>query len=315
MAREFNERDHPRWPAEAPQGRGGRFRDAGAPGGGDWAQRLSDAIGGGSPTPPPLPDFPDDGVRLQAVEITTRKRWRDDYGNYPDFEMWDPIDGMWRSGHNARAELGTENLLLGNEYSLATFTAHAPVYTRRANLDVDAYQRSSPFGRPPDPNTEYYSGLVGSWVPGDKIEVSSSGFWFFTAGSGGRYGFHEQRHGDLGDDPLGTLLDSVPAEGEVKTRPHIKPLEWFYTRPQSPDPREASFYSARVLRGQDLIDHPQLAMGGWQIKGPDGRWHTIEEVYQDDPDEEVVELIADGYHVPDLDTSEEIVVRPQQWDY
>jgi len=47
VARRFVEHDHPRWPAEAPDSKGGEFRDKTPDigGGGDWADRLSGRIG------------------------------------------------------------------------------------------------------------------------------------------------------------------------------------------------------------------------------------------------------------------------------
>jgi len=52
VARRFVESDHPRWPAETPDSKGGEFRDK-TPGigGGDWADRLSGRIGVREPQP------------------------------------------------------------------------------------------------------------------------------------------------------------------------------------------------------------------------------------------------------------------------
>jgi len=85
-------------------------------------------------------------------------------------------------------------------------------------------------------------------------------------------------------------------------RPMIDPpeMEGLHTHPQK------TTVGARLLD-----DLPAWTGGGYQIYNPDtGTWHTIEEIYQDNPDEEEIELIADGYHLPHLDTSDEIVVRP-----
>ena len=52
MARRFVESDHPRWPAETPDSKGGEFRDKTPDiGGGDWADRLSGRIGVREPQP------------------------------------------------------------------------------------------------------------------------------------------------------------------------------------------------------------------------------------------------------------------------
>jgi len=53
VARRFVESDHPRWPAEAPDSKGGEFRDKTPDigGGGDWADRLSGRIGVREPQP------------------------------------------------------------------------------------------------------------------------------------------------------------------------------------------------------------------------------------------------------------------------
>jgi hypothetical protein len=252
-----------------------------------------------------FPDVPPDGIRLQAGEVGRRaRRW--DF--FRGLEFWDDGLSTWVRGEEVswdsqRRELNVPDL--SGIHGYLRYSEHAPIYVRRA---VEPMVYADPETDQPDPNLEYLNYESGIWVEGRHITAH-------TADELGPY--HDTGPYWEAFDTAFDLGGRDPATGRmgIPGRAPAKPFEYFHTRPPSPDPEEASFYGARVLRGQDLVDYPQLTMGGWQVKGPDGRWHTIEEVYQDDPDEEEIELITGGWHEPHLDTSEELIVRPQQWDY
>jgi len=130
--------------------------------------------------------------------------------------------------------------------------------------------------QPPNPDWEYLVDFYdeSEWIDAPQIDVAD-GEWVYD----------------------GEILTAV-----LGGRPMIDPpeMEGLHTHPQ------------KTTVGARLLDNlPAWTGGGYQIYNPDtGTWHTIEEIYQDNPDEEEIELIADGYHLPHLDTSDEIIVRP-----
>lgn len=291
---------HPRDPEN------GQFTDI-------WIRTLSDLIDKWG-----LPDLPASGIKLQATEAIMRAdRWT--MGGYNDrkfsgFEFWDPNNEGWRSGFSLRVGMSGETLIADDELSQGTISGrlewsqHAPIWMR-LSTGAGPEMLEPEVTAVPDPAREYQVGDV--WVPGGRLKVV------------------ETPNGNelLVDRGNGNLAGLSPREWDpytetyvVRSRPHIAPPELFHRRPGHPDERMRSFDGAHILLGQDLLDTPGLASGGFQIYNEqDKTWHTIEEVYQNYDDngmeEQDLEVVADGLHLPFLGISDEIAVRPTPIDY
>lgn len=324
---DWDEAEHPRDPHT------GEFIDK--PGG--WVQAVSDAIGrisderggdlpgyygpkSGNSGPLGLADLPADGYREPARFWAQRAEDHDPENHIlgSQYEVWDPIHEAWRDGSHAYGQNQALNLFDPNQGQMgwpnlgdATFVPSAYATVRAAG--------SAPTGRTvdvfyeqPDPAWEYNA--KGVWVPGENIQVVPTGdfpqLWMIGTNP----------HSRLSGTYLGVQEGT---DGKVAGRPRMLPMQHFWEHARRhPNERLAAFHQAKVFPAQDLADNPQYQTGGWQILGPDGLWHTIEEVYQQyslsehgaEP-EESIELIADGWHEPDMDTSEEITVRPRPLDW
>lgn len=310
----WDESKHPRNPHT------GEFTDV-------WIRTLSDLIDKWG-----LPDLPASGIKMQAREVVYRAdRWT--MGGYNDrkfsgFEFWDPNNEGWRSGVSLRVGMSGETLVADDELSRGTvsgrleWTQHAPIWMRlstgagpeRVEPEADAV---------PDPEREYLVGDV--WVSGSKIKVNTVLPGVNLARGAGQ---HPVRPNEwIVDHPGSNLHGLSPREWNpttetymVRSRPHVPPPELFHRRPGHPDERMRSFDGAHILLGQDLLDTPGLTQGGFQIYNEqDKTWHTIEEVYQNFDDngmeEQDLEVVADGLHLPFLGISDEITVRPTPIDY
>jgi len=282
----WDERKHPRDP------RDGQFTES-------WATAISDQIAGAvgratsSPNLPRLQpggglpaDTPADG-RVDKIDDLFDATEHLDEGN--GFGRFDGVEFFvesygWIQGDEAQAgRLGSTiqigggedvhiiGLDAGEEVSLA-----GKARWRHTDLrEVDMSQ-------PPDLSWEY---LIDSPDAGESIWWDGSDFDVVD----GRWTLE----GEWVDDYLETPLMGRPAV-------YPPTMEGLHTHPQ------------KTTVGARLLDNlPAWTGGGYQIYNPDtGTWHTIEEIYQDNPDEEEIDLIADGYHLPHLDTSDEIIVRP-----
>lgn len=280
------ERKHPRDPAD------GQFVETP---GSAWAARISDAIGSGRPAavdPPAvqavtelreLPETPPDGVDLRLDQLGQYGRDVDDEGEvrFLGLEFWDAFNGTWRDGGNTVLE--GDELVFENDFGPVTWSGGVTVrHELVSDIETDTNSQE------PDPSLEYYNENSDEWIPGEDLTRVKSQYY-----DGWEW---ETEDGDI-------------LAGEVLGRPIIHPTD-FDSKPLDPD-----HPGARQIRALDLVDlrNRGYLLGGYQILGPDGQWHTIEEAYQDDPDQEVMELIADGLHLPGLDTSEELVIRRTPW--
>lgn len=292
------ERKHPRDPAD------GQFVETP---GSAWAARISDSIGGGRPAahnPPAIqsvtelkqfPQVSPDGRPVSLKALSQYGRMEDD-GESPSFdglEFWDEHNGTWRDGGLAFMETGDDGQLElhiddPDEGGLGGLTIRGGVTVRNA---IEPTVHHTPGVDPPDPKLEYLHLGANMYVHGNAIEVIKSPY-------------HEGYDWEAYD----STFEPDP-DGSILGRLAIYPTN-FDTRPLDPDHPDA-----RQVRALDLLEKPNRAylLGGYQILGPDGQWHTIEEAYQDDPDQEVMELIADGLHLPELDTSEELIIRRTPW--
>jgi len=304
---------------------------------GGWVQAVSDAIdrisdehGGALPReygdvgPLTLSDLPADGYRETARFWAVRGLDRDhEYGSLgSEFEVWDPLIETWRDGSQSfssgspdgdwfeftladpHPEMQGWPVLDRTDFSRSTHVhvrsaSHAPT-SRAVDMSVET----------PDPDWEYNA--KGVWVAGTNLNVT-------PPGPG-----NDEQMWTVNSTPYSRLTGTMLwHDRHIQGRPRMLPNQHFWEHARRhPNDRLAAFHQAKVFPAQDLADNPQYASGGWQIFGPDGLWHTIEEVYQNyavtehggEPVESL-ELIADGWHEPDLDTSEEITVRPRPLEW
>lgn len=242
--------------------------------------------------------FPSEGMGVPAGGLIAA---REASGTFGQMEFWDPGSQMWISGANASVVLDPANLRdkriwFRNPVGAPRIDLHPGendrVTIRPQSEPSDVHYEA--IGRDlPDPSMDYLDVYSGRWVPGADIEVIESPSAF---GPGVKW-----EHKPSGMEVQAGYV-SVGSH-ELLARPRIVPtrLDYMMGDPDNP--------GAHLLPAVDLLSSPSYTNGGYEILGPDGRWHVIEEVYQDDPDEEEMELIADGLHLPHLDTSEEISVR------
>jgi len=284
---DWDPRKHPRDP------RDGQFTES-------WATAISDQIAGAvgrATSSPNLPRLTADGGLPADTPADGRVDTIDDLldatahlGDGTGFGRFDGVEFFidyygWIGGDEAQALPHSSAIQIGGgeDAQIIGMAAGEDVTmegkARWRHMDL----READMSQPPDPAWEY---LIDSPDAGESI-------WW----DGGDFDVVDGRW-VLEGEPVDDYLEGQPLMG----RPAIYPphMEGLFTHPQK------TTVAARLLD-----DLPAWTGGGYQIYNPDtGTWHTIEEIYQDNPDEEEIELIADGYHLPHLDTSDEIVVRP-----
>jgi hypothetical protein len=133
---------------------------------------------------------------------------------------------------------------------------------------------------PPKAGMEYYLFQMDEFVRAEEIEVDENGDWYFA----------------------GTRV--AGPDNQVPERPHLPPAPF--------DGLSSSDLGSgtKQIKAGKLLPFPSFQSGGYEVYDPENKtWHVIEELYQDDPDEEVMELIADGLHWSHLDTSEDLTIR------
>jgi len=269
-----------------------------------WATAISDQIagavgktasspslsrlqpGGGLPADTPLDGRVDGIADLKAA--TSSLDDGDGYGRFNGVEFYNPDESQWVTADEARLlrttqvgpggtlrEVG-DTITVDNQEGLTIGLVYDEAVTWQGNVrwrHTDLREIADQT-QPPNPDWEYEA--EGMWIPGSEIDQVD-----------GQYVFEGEAL-SYEDVPIG--------------RPIVRPpeMEGLHTHPQ------------KTTVGARLLDNlAAWTGGGYQIYNPDtGTWHTIEEIYQDNPDEEEIELIADGYHLPHLDTSDEIIVRP-----
>lgn len=267
-----DERKHPRNPAD-----------------GRWVEKLSVQMmmsGGGYHV-----EFPPEGLAVPAAGLMASKTAGGTFGR---MEFWDPDSQMWIQGRNADVYLVPPDLqqkrIWFRQPVGAPQVQMQPGVNDRVTIRPAAEVEDTHYvtiGEDlPDPTLDYLDTYSGRWIPGADIIISPTGW----------------EYGPTGMDIQASRITGFEKH-EILARPRHIPtkLDYMVGDPDNP--------GAHLLPAIDLLSSPSYTNGGYQILGPDGRWHTIEEVYQDDPDEEEMELIADGLHLPHLDTSEEISVR------
>lgn len=275
-----DERKHPRNPAD-----------------GRWVEKLSAQMmmsGGGYHV-----EFPPEGLAVPAAGLMASKAAGGTFGR---MDFWDPDSKMWVSGRNADVylvppDMQSKRIWFRQPVGAPQMDLQLSEYDRvtiRPQSDVDQVHYVTLGEDLPDPAMEYLDNYSGRWIPGADIKVLE-GQGSFGAAARWEYA------------PTGMEIQSSRITGfqkhELLARPRHIPtrLDYMVGDPDNP--------GAHLMPAEDLLLSPSYTNGGYQILGPDGRWHTIEEIYRDDPDEEEMELIADGLHLPHLDTSEEISVR------
>lgn len=237
-----------------------------------------------------LPQVSPDGrpISLKQLAQFGRIQNDDEQPSFDGLEFWDEHNGQWRDGGLAFMETGDDGkpeLLIDDpEESLGEVTVKGGVTVRQF---LDHTVEVWPNTDSPDPNLEYLHVDSGVWIDGGAIERIKSEY-------------HDGYDWEAYDSTF---------EPPIAGRPAIYPTN-FDSRPLDPDHK-----AARLVRALDLLDKGNGGYfhGGYEVLGPDGTWHLVEEAYQDDPDQEVMELIADGLHLPALDTSEELTIRRVAW--
>jgi hypothetical protein len=252
-----------------------------------------------------LPDFPADGQKMQASEMAYRKRWLDEHGRYSGLEIWHPNQGTWmdaadafpkgRSYGPADEDDPMKGIKLDDPYGIGLtmhWTPSAPIHVRRR---LEPARRVDQTREKPSPRMEYLHEETGVWMPGSRIDVDpDTGMW------------------DAFGSPFGS--------GKVAERPHYPPTN-FDDRPAAYGftPEDHAFNGMiRTIYLQDVVDQPSYLQGGYQMRGEDGQWHTLEEVYQAYPeleDSDLFELIAGDLHFPEIEASSELTVRRTPMDY
>lgn len=274
-----DERKHPRNPAD-----------------GRWVEKVSAQMmmGGVSSG-----HFPYEGIGVPAAGLITTSQGS---GTFHHMEFWDPDTQMWVQGRNAAVILEPpalqEKRIWFRQPVGAPQVKMQPGMNDRVTIRPAAEAEDVHYvtlGEDlPDPAMEYLDNYSGRWIPGADIKVTDGQGSF---GADARWEY----------EPTGMEIQASRITGfskhELLARPRHVPtrLDYMVGDPDNP--------GAHLMPAVDLLSSPSYVNGGYEILGPDGRWHLIEEVYQDDPDEEEMELIADGLHLPHLDTSEEISVR------
>jgi len=274
-----DERKHPRNPAD-----------------GRWVEKVATQmmLGGVASN-----YFPQEGIGVPAGGLITTSQGS---GTFHHMEFWDPGTQMWIQGRNANVYLVPPDMQEKRIWFRQPIGApqieiqpgmHDRVTIRPAAEAEDVHYVTLGEDRP-DPAMDYLDTYSGRWIPGADIKVLGGQGSF---GAAARWEY----------EPTGMEIQSSRITGfqkhELLARPRHIPtrLDYMVGDPDNP--------GAHLLPAVDLLSSPSYTNGGYEILGPDGKWHIIEEVYQDDPDEEEMELIADGLHLPHLDTSEEVSVR------
>lgn len=237
--------------------------------------------------------WPPEGMHLTGRQLASLDR-QDHMQPLRGFEIWDEGQRGWRNGAHAAIILDPE------DFSKRTVMVTDPTRMWGGPLVIRGDQRVpvrnyiDPTGeaRPgrdrPLPDREYFHLETRRWIRGSDVDVETEDdgqVWWST--------FDSRFQVDNG----------VVKSGTIPHRPRHHPtrLDVMMADPDHP--------GAHLMPAVDLLSSPSYTNGGYEILGPDGLWHIIEEVYQDDPDEEEMELIADGLHLPHLDTSEELSIR------
>lgn len=257
---------------------------------GQWVDAVNARLmmGGSIPS-----GFPLEGMAVPAAGLIAA---RESVGSFGQMEFWDPDRQTWIIGVDASVILDPEDfskkrIWFRNPTGAPTVTLFPGEHDRVTIRPRDPNDlQYAELGSTPDPAMEYLDSYSGRWIPGSEIGVDDDPN-------------AARRHWMWNGMEIQASMITGFSKQELLARPRHIPtrLDYMMGDPDNP--------GAHLLPAEDLLLSPSYTNGGYEILGPDGRWHTIEEVYRDDPDEEEMELIADGLHLPHLDTSEEISVR------